>query len=495
VAVLDAVLSLTEADSADEAVAGILRTLARAAPADAFSVLRADDDGALSVVAQMGLSAAVKDVRFRAADHPRLARASEGAAPVRFTDPREADPFDGLLLGSTAAVDPIHACLAAPLYLQKRLVGILTMDALAPHGLDGIGDDEVRVFAGLLSAASLLAAPRPVARRAPAGPRALLGDSPAMGRIEREISILAPLATTVLVTGESGVGKELVAQALHARSGRAARPLVTVNCAALPGEIVLSELFGHTRGAFTGAAATRHGRFEAANGGTLFLDEIGDLPLSAQGPLLRALQEGEIQRVGEDRARHVDVRIVAATHRDLAREVREGRFREDLLHRLWVYPIAVPPLRERPEDIALLAMHFAGKLAARLGVPEIGFDDEILAEMRRRPWPGNVRQLEHAVERATLRRIVAQGAPRKAMTLRRQDLDAGAGGAADIDAPCNAPARSLDQTLDEARRNAFEGAFRASSGNAAKAARLLGLSRSFAYKEGIRLGLLPPTKR
>jgi anaerobic nitric oxide reductase transcription regulator len=489
--VLDAVRILTEAPSADEAVGGILRALSLTTPADALAVLRAGEDGALTVVAQMGLSPATLDVTFRPADHPRLARAARSRAPLRFDDPREEDPYDGLLLGSTAAVDPIHACLAAPLFVQNRLVGILTMDALDPRGLDGIGDDDVRVFAGLCSAATRLAAspvpPRVRSRSTPA----CRGRSFAMERIEREIGILAPLTTTVLVTGETGVGKELVARALHTRSPRAARPFVTVNCAALPAELVLSELFGHARGAFTGAHAARPGRFEAAEGGTLFLDEIGDLPLAAQAPLLRALQDGEIQRVGEDRSRHVDVRIVAATHRDLGREVGEGRFREDLLHRLWVYPIHVPALRERPDDIRGLVAQFAEGLARRLGLREIVFDEDLLSELARLPWPGNVRQLEHVLERATLHRIVDQGGPARMLRLRWADLDAGISGGA---RPPEATARPLSEVLEHARRAAFVDAFRASSGNAAKAARLLGLSRSFAYKEAIRMGILAPAK-
>jgi anaerobic nitric oxide reductase transcription regulator len=491
VPLLDAVRSLAEARSSEEASLAILRSLARTTPANALALLRAEDDGSLFVAEQIGLSVAAESVRFRPADHPRLARATRSATPIRFADPREPDPYDGLLLGSTAAVDPIHACLAAPLYVRGRLVGVLTMDALDPRGLDGIRDDEVRLFAGLFAAAARLGpapTPPPADPRSRAAPT-LLGRSFAMERIEREIAILAALPTTTLILGETGVGKELVARALHDRSPRARRPFVAVNCAALPRELVLSELFGHARGAFTGAAAPRAGRFEAADGGTLFLDEIGDLPLEAQAPLLRAIQDGEIQRVGEDRPRHVDVRIVAATHRDLPSEVREGRFRADLLHRLWIYPIALPPLRERPDDIPLLAAHFASVFAARLSLSEIRLDEDLLSALQRSSWPGNVRQLEHAIERAALHRLMAQGGPsRTPMWLRRADLDPALLG------PIAAAAAPLllAGTLDRARHEAFLSAFQASSGNAAAAARLLGLSRSFTYKEAIRLGILPP---
>jgi anaerobic nitric oxide reductase transcription regulator len=490
VALLDAVLSLTEAPSSDDASLSMLRALAQTTPANALAVLRAGDDGSLFVTAQLGLSLAASGVRFVPAEHPRLARATKSPSLIRFEDPREPDPYDGLLLGSTAAVDPIHACLAAPLHVQGRLVGVLTMDALDPRGLDGIGDDEVRLFAGLFAAAARLgpAPAPPVVRARPAS--SWVGISPAMARVDREITILAPLPTTALITGETGVGKELVARALHERSPRARRPFIAVNCAALPRELVLAELFGHARGAFTGAATARPGRFEAADGGTLFLDEIGDLPLEAQATLLRAIQEGEIQRVGEDRPRRVDVRLVAATHRSLPDEVREGRFRADLLHRLWIYPIALPPLRERTEDIPLLAVHFARAIAARLGLHDIHLNDDLLAELTRLPWPGNVRQLDHAVERAVVHRLMAQGGPaRGPLVVRRGDLDPALTGPLP---PASSPRLPLGESLDRTRHEAFVSAFQASSGNAAKAARLLGLSRSFTYKEAIRLGILPP---
>ena len=490
---LDAVRSLAQASSSEEASRSILRSLARTTPANALALLRAREDGSLVVTAQIGLSVAAESVRFRPADHPRLARATRSPTLIRFADPREPDPYDGLLLGSTAAVDPIHACLAAPLYMHDRLVGVMTLDALDPRGLDGIRDDDVRLFAGLFVAAQRLgSAPALPFARAHAAPT-LLGRSFAIARIEREISVLASLSTITLITGETGVGKELVARALHDRSPRASRPFIAVNCAALPRELVLAELFGHARGAFTGAAATRPGRFEAADGGTLFLDEIGDLPFDAQAPLLRAIQHGEIQRVGEDRARHVDVRVVAATHRNLPDEVREGRFRADLLHRLWIYPIAIPPLRERPEDIPLLAEHFAEACRKRLSLSAVHLDEELVAELTRLPWPGNSRQLEHAVERAALHRLMALGGPTRApLVLRRADLDPALRGA---EAPVTSAHLPLGASLDRARHEAFVRAFQASSGNAAKAARLLGLSRSFTYKEAIRLGVLPPATR
>ena len=208
---------------------------------------------------------------------------------------------------------------------------------------------------------------------------------------------------TVLITGETGTGKELVARTLQAWSRRAEQPLVHVNCAALPESIAESELFGHVRGSFTGAVSERAGRFELAHRGTLFLDEVGELPLSIQPMLLRALQEGEVQRVGANRPRNVDVRVIAATNRDLAREVRTGCFRPDLYHRLCVYPIHVPPLRERGDDVLLLTGHFLDQARARLGTGPIQLGPSARSPLLRWSWPGNVRELEHVLLPGVLR--------------------------------------------------------------------------------------------
>ncbi|AUX44815.1 transcriptional regulator [Sorangium cellulosum] len=517
---LDAVLSLSEATARDEVLQRILRALAQVTAADALSVLAAAEDGSVGVAAQIGLSKAAVGISFRPAEHPRLRRATLADGPIRFLDPSEPDPYSGWLLGSAGEIHPIHACMAVPLRVQGRLAGLLTLDACDPHGLRGLRDEDARVFAGLCAGALRLdagAAPALAAeaRRAPGGP-ALPGLSAAMQRIEREIAALAPLPVPVLVTGETGVGKELVARALHERSPRASRALVIVNCAAIPAQLVESELFGHRKGAFTGATAARAGKFEAAHGGTLFLDEIGELPLSAQAQLLRALQEGEIQPVGEDRARRVEVRVVAATNRDLRREVAEGRFRADLFHRLWVYPICVPPLRERREDIPALCERFAAELAAELGAERVDFTEPALLALAQGAFPGNVRELKNTVERAVLRRTIAEGksAAGRRLVLRREDVapveavDAVVAGAPERsgapliapageplwlgEAPRVEPVEPLAETLERARREAFARAFRAAGGNAALAGRLLGLSRSFAYKEAVRLGLVPP---
>ncbi len=232
--------------------------------------------------------------------------------------------------------------------------------------------------------------------------RGIIGQSAAIQNILRQIDLVAPTDATVLVTGESGTGKELIARAIHDASKRCDRPLIRVNCAAIPRELFESEFFGHVKGAFTGALRDRVGRFELADGGSLFLDEVGEIPLELQGKLLRVLQEGHFERVGEERTRQVDVRVIAATNRDLKQEVRLGRFREDLYFRLNVVPIESVPLRERREDIALLATHFLRGASRKLKTSDLRLTEGDMRRLTRYDWPGNVRELENVIERGTI---------------------------------------------------------------------------------------------
>ena len=230
----------------------------------------------------------------------------------------------------------------------------------------------------------------------------IVGESQALKRTLAQVSAVASTPANVLILGESGVGKELIARAIHAQSGRADKPLVKVNCASIPKELFESEFFGHVKGSFTGAQRDRIGRLQLADGGTLFLDEVGEIPLSQQGKLLRALQEHEFERVGDDRTTRVDVRVVAATNRDLSAEVKAGRFREDLYYRLSVFPIEVPPLRERAADIAPLATHFLGLIAAELGRERLRLTQQHLSLLEKHQWPGNIRELKNVIERAAI---------------------------------------------------------------------------------------------
>jgi DNA-binding NtrC family response regulator len=234
----------------------------------------------------------------------------------------------------------------------------------------------------------------------------IIGRSAALSEVLAQVERVAPADATVLILGESGTGKELIARAIHEASARRSCAMVRVNCAALPAQLIESELFGHAKGAFSGAIASRVGRFEMADGGTIFLDEIGELPLELQAKLLRVLQEGELERLGDSRPIQIDVRVVAATNRDLRREVAEGRFREDLYYRLAVFPIHVPPLRERAEDIELLAHYFTKRFATRLGRRIDAISRASLDDLRAHHWPGNVRELQNVIERAV---ILARG--------------------------------------------------------------------------------------
>jgi transcriptional regulator with GAF, ATPase, and Fis domain len=230
----------------------------------------------------------------------------------------------------------------------------------------------------------------------------LVGTSPALNQVMKMVGYVAGTDSTVLVTGETGTGKEVLARALHSLSGRNQRALVKLDCTTIPADLAESELFGHEKGAFTGALSRKIGRFELADGGTLFLDEIGELPLDLQAKLLRVLQEGEFERVGGTRTLTADVRVIAATNRDLAQLCMQGQFRTDLFYRLNVFPIELPPLRERQEDIPLLVKHFTQKYAAKLGKRIETVPERMMAALRGYAWPGNVRELQHIIERAVI---------------------------------------------------------------------------------------------
>lgn len=235
----------------------------------------------------------------------------------------------------------------------------------------------------------------------------LIGQAPALQAVTRQIELVAPTNAAVLILGESGTGKEVVAREIHRHSRRAERPLIKVNCAAIPRELYESEFFGHAKGAFTGALRDRAGRFELADGGTLFLDEVGEIPLDMQAKLLRVLQEGEVERIGEERTRKIEVRIIAATNRNLRAESEAGRFRQDLFYRLSVFPMELPPLRKRVEDIPMLAEHFLNRFARQLGRPCPRLTLANVQELQRYDWPGNVRELQHTLERACI--VAADG--------------------------------------------------------------------------------------
>ncbi len=318
------------------------------------------------------------------------------------------------------------------------------------------------------------------------GPEAeLVGRSPAMNRVRDLVQKVAPTDARVLITGESGTGKELVASAIHALSPRKGRPFVRVNSAAIPRDLVESEMFGHERGAFTGATERRRGRFELAHGGTLFLDEVGDLGPEAQAKLLRAIETGAVERVGSGKTIEVDVRVLAATNQDLRAKVEGGAFRPDLLFRLEVVPIRLPPLRERLDDLPLLVDHCLGRLRKRHGLPTPPINRQGMAALARYPWPGNVRELMNLLERLA---ILTTGGPVGAEEVARI-LPSPRPDRWVADSYHEGDPRSLRDRLDDYERSLIRGALAGARGNVAEAGRRLLTDRANLYRRMRRLGL------
>jgi two-component system nitrogen regulation response regulator NtrX len=309
----------------------------------------------------------------------------------------------------------------------------------------------------------------------------IVGRSQAIQKLLHEIQMAGGSSARVLVQGENGTGKELAARALHDAGARREMPFVAVNCSAIPEELIESELFGHERGAFTGATQARRGKFEEAHRGTLFLDEVGDLSPRAQTKLLRVLQEGELSRVGGDRAIKVDVRVIAATNQDLAERVQSGRFREDLYFRLAVIPITVPPLRDRPEDIAILVEHFAAQLARETGGKPVKFAPGAVELLQRYAFPGNVRELRNIVERLLIMTPRASIGADQILAVLPQARDG------------VASAMRLSEAVREFEKKEIEAALLAAGGSMTKAASRLGLERSHLYKKMKKLGWRPET--
>jgi anaerobic nitric oxide reductase transcription regulator len=523
-ALLEIARDLTASLAAADRYARLLAAVRRVVPCDAACLLRLEGSD-LVPVAGHGLAATAMARRYARREHPRLDLILRTAEPVRFPpDSPLPDPFDGMLAGADRLSARIHACLGCALTEGGEVVGALTADALEPRAFDALDPRTVATLGALAGAALrttalIEALERRVDERGrvahalqqsavEASGGQLIGASPAMRRLRDELSLVAGSTLAVLITGETGVGKELVARLVHAASARRDEAFIQVNCAALPLSIAESELFGHVAGAFTGATRDRAGKFEVANGGTLFLDEVGELPLELQPKLLRALQQGEIQRVGSDRVHRVDVRVIAATNRELEREVAAGRFRADLYHRLAVFPLRVPPLRERREDIAALAAHFADVNRRRLGLGAVRLSTAVLAEFAAFDWPGNVRELENVISRAILRaagRFGERSQPgrdagdRAPVTIDMAHLDVAPrrassveGRAANLDEPGASPdiGQTLRERVEDFQRRTILAAVDAHGGNWAAAARMLGMHRSNLHQLARRLGVL-----
>ena len=507
-----------------------VRGLVRCDAAALLRLLPEEGEPVLQPVAVDGLAEEALGRRFPAAAHPRLARLLASGEGLRFAaDAGLPDPYDGLL-EHQQELEGVHDCMGAPLRVDGRVWGLVTLDALDPHAFDEVGPQRlaavVRLLEAGLAAEDTIATLAQRAAREQAlaravrrdGPRELLGRSAAMVRLRGEIDTVAASDLTVLILGETGVGKELVAERLHARSTRQDRPLVQINCAALPETLADSELFGHKRGAFTGAVADRVGKFELADGGTLLLDEVGELPLPVQAKLLRVLQSGDVQRPGSDRVQRVDVRVLAATNRDLREEVARGRFRADLYHRLSVYPLRVPALRERGRDVLALAGSFLEENQHRLGARNLRLSPAASQALLAHDWPGNVRELEHLISRAALRALATAGRGGRWIAIEPEHLGLGEGASAARPAPteavagagrepgmprdpvapavdaapgAEAPAMGLGlrAATEQFQRRWIEDALRRHDGAMAAAAREAGMDRSNFLRLAKRLGV------
>ena len=318
------------------------------------------------------------------------------------------------------------------------------------------------------------------------GRHELVGSGPAMTRLLAQIERVAASETRVCILGETGTGKELVARAIHEKSPRHDNAFVTLNCAAVPAELIESELFGHEKGAFTGAAGRHIGKFEQAEGGTLFLDEIGDMPLAMQAKLLRVLEEGEVERVGGDKPIKVNVRVIVATHRNLEELLKKNEFRADLFHRVYVFPLALPPLRERPEDFPALASHFAQQVAKQNGWKEKTFSEDAIDELRRYNWPGNVRELRNVLERLVLlsgnSTITAADVCLVLPAAEAMAVAPSAGGS-------GAGKGTLEERTQSFEREVLLAEIRRHNFHMTNVARALGLERSHLYKKCQQLGI------
>ena len=314
------------------------------------------------------------------------------------------------------------------------------------------------------------------------GKHEIIWKGETMRRVMAQVERVAASETRVCILGETGTGKELVARTLHERSSRSSAPFVTLNCAAVPAELIESELFGHEKGSFTGAAGRHIGKFEQAEHGTIFLDEIGDMPLAMQAKLLRVLEEGEVERIGGDKPVTVDVRVVVATHRDLEAQVRDGKFRQDLFHRVYVFPLVLPPLRERPEDIPALVGHFAEQVAAQNNWKPIPFSPVAIQALQAHSWPGNVRELRNVVERlmllATANEVDADTVQSVLPAAKRAAISS-----ASVDS------RSLAERVQRVEREILLAELKRSNYNVTSAAKALGLERSHLYKKAEQLGI------
>ncbi|GGO70489.1 anaerobic nitric oxide reductase transcriptional regulator [Bowmanella pacifica] len=486
----------------------LVKTLKAEFQCGAVALLKLEGE-VLKPLAVTGLVKETLGRRFLPAQHPRLAAIlTSEHQPVCFEHSSALpDPYDGLLDQIEGQPLPVHDCMGMRLEQDGKVWGVITFDSLLPGTFSTSAQSALKQQKLLLEAAirttrlemenrSLRQSRINAAVRqegSATDDAEIVGRSLVLQQLLGELDTVADSELPVLLLGETGVGKELFARRLHQHSRRANKPLIHVNCAALPESLAESELFGHVKGAFSGAHQERAGKFEAANGGTLFLDEVGELPLAVQAKLLRALQNGEIQRLGADKPRKVDVRIIAATNRQLKDSVKQGDFRADLYHRLSVYPVPIPPLRERGNDVLLLAGHFLEQNRARLGLRSLRLSTEAEAALLAYQWPGNIRELEHVISRAAIKCLGRNPA--------RGDISTLVPDLMDLDIEHSPPTTHIGDTepsvllmplktlLDQTQRKAIQAALDANGQNWAQTAKLLEVDPSNLHKLAKRLGM------
>ena len=475
----------------------LITTLRQLLGCDASALLRYEAHQFVPLAID-GLAKDVLGRRFALEGHPRLEAIARAGDVVRFpADSDLPDPYDGLIPGFESL--KVHACLGLPLFAGQNLIGALTLDGMDEHQFDSYSDEELRLIAALVSGAlnNALLIARLESQNVLAGQdgehvepgnQEIIGLSAPVVQLKKEIEIVAASDLNVLISGETGTGKELVAKAIHQQSPRVEQALVYLNCAALPESVAESELFGHVKGAFTGAISHRSGKFEIADKGTLFLDEIGELSLALQAKLLRVLQYGDIQRVGDDRSLRVDVRVLAATNRDLREEVLAGRFRADLFHRLSVFPLSVPALRERDEDVILLAGYFCEQCRLRMRLGRVILSPAARAHLAGYQWPGNVRELEHAIHRAVVLACAASASDE--VILEPGHFAFTSSGEPVVERRVvNAQAQNLREATDAFQRQAIVQALQSQQNNWAATARALSLDVGNLHRLAKRLGI------
>lgn len=473
----------------------LLHTLMQLFPCDACALLKLEQ-GYLVPLAIDGLSEDTLGRRFLVSEQPRLAMILATKGITRFAaDSQLPDPYDGLIENGDNQLH-VHDCMGVTLYIDGQAWGILTLDALYSHTFDTINQHALQTFIGLTEAtvkiANLIVSLETQVKQVhqslleESNRMEMIGNSPAMQALNNDIAVVAQSDLAVLILGETGVGKELVAHHIHVKSKRSERAMVTVNCAALPEHIAESELFGHCKGAFSGAVSDRTGKFELANNSTIFLDEIGDLSLPLQAKILRTLQNGEIQRLGSDRYIKVNIRVIAATNRNLQKGVAEGQFRADLYHRLAVYPIHVSPLRERGKDVLLLAGSFLEKNKQHLAVQGLRLDREAKQALLNYQWAGNIRELEHLLSRAALKAVTAEKRVMRVVTISLQHLDITNNTPSSqplltesqpLPSVASVKAISFKQQVDDYSRRLIEQKLLENNNNKAKTAELFSLDR------------------